>query len=226
MSVGRPPTTGSERRAGGFTLVELLIVMTLFGMMSVALFGGLRFGTRAWEAGATRGEMLSQTEIVQGLIRRQLGEVILPTARGEQDLEPITFAGDADSLEFSSYFPAHRGVGGRNHFRLALLPDGEHLRLDLAWRLYRADGSLYVDPNQEDDGEPGEERSLLEDIESAEFRYFGSEDPDREPEWRDSWDFEEQLPELVALKIVFGPGDRRYWPELVVAPLAATQTAR
>ena len=35
--------------AAGFTLVELLVAMTLLGFLTVLLFGGLRFGTRAWE---------------------------------------------------------------------------------------------------------------------------------------------------------------------------------
>ncbi len=38
-------------RADGFTLVELLIAMTLVAMLSVLLFGGLRFGTRAADRG-------------------------------------------------------------------------------------------------------------------------------------------------------------------------------
>ena len=33
----------------GFTLIELLIALTLFGLLSVALLGGLRFGTRVWK---------------------------------------------------------------------------------------------------------------------------------------------------------------------------------
>jgi len=35
-----------RRRSGGFTLVELLVAMTLLGLIFVALFGGLRFGRR------------------------------------------------------------------------------------------------------------------------------------------------------------------------------------
>jgi general secretion pathway protein J len=215
-----------HRRAKGFTLVELLVVMTLFGLISLALVGGLRFGTRAWEAGAARGEALSQIEIVQGVIRRQLGEVVPPELEGAETSESTAFTGTADSLEFFTYFPGHRGVGGRNYFRLAILPDDELMRLDLSWRLYRADGSLYENPEAEDDGESGEERRLIVGIESADFRYFGATDRDREPDWHDRWNLEEELPELVALTIAFPPGDRRYWPELIVATRLATQRTR
>ena len=213
-----------HRRAKGFTLVELLVVMTLFGLLSLALVGGLRFGTRAWEAGAARGQALSEIEIMQGVIRRQLGEVIQPELEGAETPESVIFAGAADSLELFTYFPGHRGVGGRNYFRLAILPNDKLMRLDLSWRLYRADGSLYENPG--DDGDSGEERQLIVGIESAEFSYFGASDRDREPDWQDRWDLEEKLPDLVALRITFPPGDRRYWPELIVAPRLATQRVR
>ena len=61
-----------SRSTAGFTLVELLVAMTLIGLISVALFGGLRFGARAWEAGNERAESFSQLEVVQSLLRREL----------------------------------------------------------------------------------------------------------------------------------------------------------
>ena len=39
----------TARDHNGFTLVELLVATTLLALLSVVLFGGLRFGARAWE---------------------------------------------------------------------------------------------------------------------------------------------------------------------------------
>jgi general secretion pathway protein J len=36
-------------RSGGFTLLELVIALTLFGIISVVLFSALRLGGRLWE---------------------------------------------------------------------------------------------------------------------------------------------------------------------------------
>ena len=41
----RPPHDGEA----GFTLLELLISMTLLGLLMLVVLGGLRFGARAWE---------------------------------------------------------------------------------------------------------------------------------------------------------------------------------
>ena len=38
----------------GFTLLELLVAITLLGLLMAALFGGLRLGTRVWETADAR----------------------------------------------------------------------------------------------------------------------------------------------------------------------------
>ncbi|MGH8653245.1 MAG: prepilin-type N-terminal cleavage/methylation domain-containing protein, partial [Gammaproteobacteria bacterium] len=50
--------TSSQQRAGrGFTLVELLLALTLTGLIMVALYSGLRVGTRASDAAETRAAL-------------------------------------------------------------------------------------------------------------------------------------------------------------------------
>ena len=46
---GRIGGPADGRDAAGFTLIELLVTLTLVGLISLVLFGGLRFGTRAWD---------------------------------------------------------------------------------------------------------------------------------------------------------------------------------
>ena len=45
---------GGTPRRRGYSLVEVLVALTLLGRISVALVTGLRFGARAWEHGDTR----------------------------------------------------------------------------------------------------------------------------------------------------------------------------
>ncbi|MCH8035911.1 MAG: prepilin-type N-terminal cleavage/methylation domain-containing protein [Proteobacteria bacterium] len=59
-------------RQRGFTLIEILIAMTLLGLLMAMLFGGLRLGTRAWEASDARSAELARLEAVHGFIRRAL----------------------------------------------------------------------------------------------------------------------------------------------------------
>ncbi|MDH3594369.1 MAG: prepilin-type N-terminal cleavage/methylation domain-containing protein, partial [Rhodospirillales bacterium] len=76
-------TRPGRPRSGGFTLVELLVALTLLGLIFVALFGGLRFGTRTWETGNQRSEAFAEVEVMQSLLRRQLAQAVtLRTPKG------------------------------------------------------------------------------------------------------------------------------------------------
>ena len=215
------------RAGAGFTLVELLVALTLLGLLSVVLFGGLRFGTRAWEAGNARVERLAEVQAVQGVLRRRIAQAVLPEDAGAKSAfsdGPAAFSGAEDSLRFVALVPSRFGVGGFYLFELSVVDDGDGARLELAWRLFRPD-----QPGDLDQPAPGlgGRRVLIEGIEAAKFGYYGAARAGAEAEWRERWDGAGGLPALIALEVAFPAGDPRSWPELVVAPrMAATAPRR
>lgn len=218
------------RPGAGFTLVELLVALTLLGLVSVVLFGGLRFGTRAWEAGNARVERLAEVQAVQGVLRRRIAQAVLPEDAGAESAfsdSPAAFAGAEDSLRFVALVPSRVGVGGFYLFELSVADDGDGARLELAWRLFRPD-----QPGDLDEPAPGlgGRRVLIEGIEEAKFGYYGAEragaEAGAEAEWRERWDGADGLPALIALKVAFPAGDSRSWPDLVVAPKLAAAAPR
>ncbi|MEM7169166.1 MAG: prepilin-type N-terminal cleavage/methylation domain-containing protein [Pseudomonadota bacterium] len=206
-----------RRSSSGFTLIELLMVLTLLGMVSLALFGGLRFGARAWEAAQSHSQSLSDIEIVQNLLRRQVSEIVQPEPnpdRRNSPKGPPRFSGKAENVSFTTYFPNHRRVGGLNFFRINLTEAENGMALKLSWRLYNADGSEYLN------GEGRETRILLDGLQSAVFSYYGRGPEDREAIWHEEWPKGEDLPQLIRLNLTFLEDDSRYWPELMIAPRA------
>lgn len=221
MTRARRPPRAAGSAGAGFTLIELLIALTLFGLISVVLFGGLRFGTRAWEAGHARAERLEEVQAVQALLRRHIAQAVVPGATGGQSTgsEATTaFAGEEEALSFVALVPARIGVGGFYRFALTVADGEDGARLELLWRLFRPD-----DPDRLDDPEPGlgGRRVLIDGIERARFGYYGAEGAEQIAEWRERWDAPGSLPALVALEVEFPPGDPRSWPELLVAPRLA-----
>ena len=199
----------------GFTLVELLVGLTLMALLSVLLFGGLRFGVRAWEAGGERIEQASRVEMVQNLLRRQISQARrLPQAVDAGPVAP--FVGEADSLVFIAPLPVHRGIGGSYLFRLTQRETDGRSNLALAWHLYRPElltGGL---------AEPDEQATLLEDIVGIELAYYGANDQEQPMQWWDAWDGASGMPQLVRLRVEFPPGDRRRWPDLIIRVLGSS----
>ena len=64
----------------GFTLVELLVATSVLALLSVVLFGGMRFGARAWEAGEASIERTGEVEAAQDLLRRTFSEIAVAQA--------------------------------------------------------------------------------------------------------------------------------------------------
>lgn len=209
------PATTEDRasREHGFTLLEVLIAMTLLGLIMMLLFGGLRLGTRAWETNSNRVEEISQIEISHQVIRRMLAQAYPLVDRDVildlTDRRGIDFEGQPESISFAGLMPAHLG-GGFHRFQLLVDDDGGASRLVLRWRRIAYGG--------EDDGVAGNEAVLIERIAGVRFSYFGPTEDDDAADWHEAWDNPARLPALVRLEIDFPDGDRRFWPDLVVAP--------
>jgi general secretion pathway protein J len=224
MIRGRNHRDCRGRTSAGFTLIELLVALTLLGLVSVILLGGLRFGTRAWEASNTRAERLAEVQAIQGLLRRRLAQVVLPKIEGgeiDSSEEHASFVGTEDALRFVALVPSRIGVGGFYLFELSVTEGDDASRLELAWRLFRPD-----EPQGLEEPEPGlgGRRVLIEGIERVAFGYYGAEGAGQAAEWHDRWDQVAGLPALVALEVAFPAGDPRFWPDLVVAPKMSTPT--
>ena len=196
----------------GFTLVELLVALTLVGLISVALFGGFRFGTRAWEAGTARTERLDELQVVQSFLRGRISQALVP-GRESDDGEPKgLLVGGGTALTFTAPWLTSLNLGGLYVFKLSWQDDGEGGELLLQWE--PLGGPWNTIPGEEPD--PGE-RVLLKGVETAALSYYGVQKRGEDAAWYDSWEDSPLLPQLISLELTFAEDSKRYWPKLVVA---------
>ena len=192
----------SHRRQTGFTLLELVVAITLMGLVLVMLYSGLRLGLNGSDSGEARAGATNRLRLVEEFLRRQLAQSMTVYQTSDRQERVVVFTGRADRLEFVAPMLAQLGQGGLYRVRI----EADDGRLWIRWRPY-----LPADPTA------GEEREtlLLEGVSGIEWAYFGSErDDDPQPEWRSNWTSLARRPLLVRLNLTL---QREPWPDLVVA---------
>ena len=112
-------------REAGFTLIELLVSLTLLGLVFVLLFGGLRFGMRAWERTAANADQGESVRTAQDVLR---GEIEQACPRRAGTPVRVRFSGDAGGVSFLGPLPGGTACAA---LRLQAVRDGNLERLVL-----------------------------------------------------------------------------------------------
>lgn len=187
----------------GFTLVELLVVMTLLSLIVVGMGSALRTASQTEERVDARLQRMDDLRIVSGFLRSVLGRVSAQkiTTPMEAGASPYFFNGSASSMSWVGVMPARYGLGGRYHFRLELTGAGVLLLLYMPW-----DGTA-----AQPEWTTGKSTSLLSGVTGLTFRYENAVvEP---PEWSPQWSAVDRLPERVSIYVETSSGS---WPEIVV----------
>ncbi len=183
----------------GFTLLELLISMTILSLITLLVFGAFRVGIRAWERGERDIDAHQRERIVLDLITRQIASIPVDTVQG---LEAFAMKGDQKSLAFVSdihLVPA-------NTFGMVYViyrveegeDDGEILSLS-----ERNVVLMVEDPDMDSD------ELFTELIGSTEiaFAYLKRSEGEEVPEWQETWDPESETGFPLAVRVTLKRGE-------------------
>lgn len=194
----------------GFTLIEVLIAMTLLGVMVVLLFSSLRIAAESWEAGESKTAQVNQKAVVYQFFKRHLTSIRpLPMLDNQQEGEVESlqaFAGYSQSLRFAGALPASSARKGIQLFKVFLNPDKSSTLM------------VSLTPYRQTETQPKEEPPvvLLEGVSELKFSYFGKTEEVAEDLWLDEWVQADRLPRLIKVSILLK--DNSFWPAMVFAP--------
>jgi general secretion pathway protein J len=206
------PARGHDSSAG-FTLLELLVAITLLGLLMAALFGGLRLGARAWEHSEERVDEVARLQVVENFLRDRLAQAYPLVIEDPGGPARLAFEGHPDALRFMTLLPEQLGTGFAE-FVITVVDHGDGRDLVVQWR--RVDDPS--NPLESTEEEP-QTKVLLERIEALELAYYGALDRGARASWQEQWLEAQALPDLVRVRITFGQDDRRRWPDLIVRPM-------
>lgn len=198
----------AKHRAKGFTLIEVLIAMTLLSIMVVLLFASLKICAQSWEQGERKITDVNEVAVVYNFFQQHL-PAALPVWNdfAKEKLPALSFQGTSQALQFVSVFPASAGRSGMQLFSIALQQEqGEQLiKVVLAPFFPVTEGEQWHQ----------EEAVLLRHVNRFELSYFGPTPDMGENSWQNQWQDRTGQPLLV--KISLGTENGIYWPDMIIA---------
>ena len=182
-------------RQSGFTLVELLLAMTLMSILLGLTYSGLRAATRSAEKGEAMLAAGGEVRAAHQFVRRQLNQMLpLPFAIEEGNEEVrVLFEGDSRHIQYVAPMPGYLGAGGPQVQLLELDGGGDDKVLQFSHSLLQGFEQSHLS-----DRDPV---LLLRDVDSASFEFLGRDEDGEISDWTSSWDNEGILPIAVRLNI-------------------------
>jgi general secretion pathway protein J len=210
-----------SRRAGasGFTLVELLIALTLIGLLTTLIFAGLRLAAQAWSRVDERAGSAADLWAVADVLRQAISAADPAYASADPTDRSIAFDGEADTLRLLAPLPQAIGAGVQAQLRFSVAAAADRPpALVMDWRLdlpaASGDGPL-----------PANRLTLLDRVRAIRFAYFGPGPSGGAPGWQEQWIGRDRLPGLVRIEIERDRPGLPDWPPFTAAPMAAASNA-
>jgi len=189
------PTTGYKARgssagSAGFTLIEVVLALTIFALMSAILYGAYSLSHSAVEKSQVNSTRNQKQRSISDLLGSYMRSAF-PYRESPQE-QTIFFEGNAENLTFVSAYS--QGMGGRGMAKIQITKDeGENGRASV-----KLAETAPVRINSESGG-GGQTYSLVLQDNVKEFRLAYLDPQAEEESWEDHWDGKERrlLPRAV-----------------------------
>lgn len=199
-------------RVQGFTLLEILVAVTLLALMVTLAMGALRTAVRATRSGEALIERTDRVRTAQEFLRRQLSHAMpLPFERLEDSGENRVFVADRDGLRFVAPMPGFLSRGGPHVQWLSFERDRDGMRLEFDHAQLNG-----YDPDNPKGDSKRKPVVLLEGFREGHFEYRALDEQGELDAWGADWDDAQRLPMLVRLVLEFDTDSRQRWPDLEI----------
>jgi general secretion pathway protein J len=180
-------------RDEGYTLIELLVTLTLLSFITLAIGSGLHFGTRVWEGTEDGVQTADRAQSAQTVLRSLLASAV-PVTKGEN----VDFEGDPSQVTFEAPAPQALRAAGLVRVEISAVEGESGSALHIAFKSTKASN----------------DREITLPTGATALRIAYLDASDSVPVWLDRWHDRNRLPDAIRIR---GDDDasNRIWPEFV-----------
>jgi len=211
----------------GFTLLEMVVTLTILGFILLIIFGAFRLGLSAWEKGESSGQEYQKVRAVSQLLSQQLKSMVpykIKTEKAEGDY--LAFEGRSHSLKFVSAVSIRaKQPEGFVYATYAFREGGnEGGRLVVYEQRVLIKKNFFEEEPDEESGVP-----MIEGISEIQFEYYREEDPAKNENggWLEEWNAKEEkeLPRAVRITVTYknGQSEKEALPTTLLASVSANR---
>lgn len=201
-----------KRHSGGFTLLELLVVMTLLSVLMGGLVSAMRSMGQTEVKIDQRLERIDEMRTAHAFLMQTIQRVSASKIDSPSNLgkKMMPFFATAESLIWVGILPARPNLGGQYFFRLRLENVNEKPELVLQFAPCDPDMTL---PNWA----VAESRILVKDIQKFQVYAKGrtlkmmAQTTEISPTWVNGWSIDDSLPEQVKFRLTDSQGKMYDW---------------
>lgn len=179
---------GTNRR--GFTLIELIISITLVAIIVLIIGGAVGLGYRSFTSGERKLNSSERLRASLTIIDAQIQSGV-PLTLEEGGVKQYYFVGEQDELQFSTNYSIWGGQRGYVivHYRVEADDAGKRT-------LFASERRIGVEGERE--------TKLLEGLDEIGFEYFAEDAIEEEGEWISRWSDEETMPSRIRINVKRG----------------------
>ena len=183
-------------RVAGFTLLELIISITLVAIIVLIISVAANLGYRSFNAGEKKMNAVERLRSSLTIIDAQIQSGVTLTLE-EGGVKQYYFAGEQDSLKFSTNYSIWGGQRGYVIVNYRVDTDDRGKRT-----LFASEYKVGME-NQK-------ETKLLEGFDEITFDYYKQDATEEEGEWITQWVGEEMMPIRIRINLVRGSNSLSY----------------
>ncbi|WP_248768816.1 prepilin-type N-terminal cleavage/methylation domain-containing protein [Pseudomonas sp. MWU12-2345] len=193
-----------KSRLRGFTLLEVLVALSLLGLLMVLIASALTASNRTQELGERYSNRLDEVRSAQDFLRSAAQQAYPAVFRRDANNNAEVFDGETQQMRFVAPLPARLAGGLQLH--VFSLVDNRRGSKDLQVAFFQFDSQgLHA---------WGEPQILLPDLDNWQLSYRGLDPRSQPTDWLPRWPWPERLPLAIRVQLqAHGPIP---WPPLVV----------